>query len=206
MSTILPRLPPEAFAKIDPSNDDLFYMKPRLVTHIDGLAVDALTAFYKMVLPANGMIFDLMSSWVSHLPHSFSGDVVGHGMNAVELAENPHLNRYFVQNLNALPEMDLNDAIFDAALCCAGVQYLTRPDAVFSEIRRVIRPGAPFIVSYSNRCFPTKAVAVWQALDAKGHADLIGFYMRNAGFQPIEQHVLCDGSVSDPLTAVVGYC
>ncbi len=49
-------------------------------------------------------------------------------------------------------------------MCCVGVQYLQRPFAVFAEVRRVLKPGAPFIVSYSNRCFPTKAVAIWRAL------------------------------------------
>ncbi len=205
MRNTLPRLPPQAFDKIDPSNDDLFYFEPRLVTHIDDLAVAALTFLYEKLLPPEGMVLDLMSAWVSHLPSSFTGDVIGHGMNAEELAANPRLDDFFVQNLNVRLQLPLENASFDAALCCVGVQYLARPDDVFAEVKRVLRPGAPFVISFSNRCFPTKAIAVWRALDAKGHADFVSLYLRHAGFDRIDCHLLLDGSVSDPLTAVVGY-
>ncbi|MGL4440813.1 MAG: class I SAM-dependent methyltransferase [Bosea sp. (in: a-proteobacteria)] len=205
MQNVRPQLPPEAFDKIDLSNDDLFYAEPRLVTHIDDHAVDALTRLYGHLLPPEGSVLDLMSSWVSHLPASFAGDVTGHGMNADELAANERLAAFFVQNLNTQPQLALDDASFDAALCCVGVQYLVRPDDVFGEVRRVLRPEAPFIISFSNRCFPTKAVAVWRALSAKGHGDLVTHYLHNAGFERIERHVLRDGRVSDPLTAVIGY-
>jgi SAM-dependent methyltransferase len=202
--TALP-LPPEAFAKADPTDDDLFYAEPRLVTHIDDEAVDALTAFYGQALPPDGSVLDLMSSWVSHLPSSFTGSVTGHGMNAEELAANLRLDRSFAQNLNRDHVLPLDAASFDAALCCVGVQYLARPVEVFAEVARVLRPGAPFIVSFSNRCFPTKAIAIWRALDARGHAGLVELYLHHAGFTGIARRVLRDGSVSDPLTVVVGY-
>ncbi len=205
MTARLSRLPPEAFEKADPSDDDLFYTEPRLVTHIDDIAIDALMRFYERILPQDGLILDLMSSCVSHLPLSYFGDVVGHGMNAVELAANPRLTGFFVQNLNANPALPLDDASIDAVVCCAGVQYLARPDEVFAEVRRVLRAGAPSIVSFSNRCFPTKAVAIWRALDASGHAELVRHYLLQAGFQRTTSHILCDGTASDPLIAVVGY-
>jgi Methyltransferase domain len=198
-------LPPEAFAKADLADDALFYVEPRLVTHIDGPAVDALSQFYAHILPSDGSILDLMSSWVSHLPPSITGLLTGHGMNAEELAANPRLDRFFVQNLNMQPALPLDTATFDAALCCVGVQYLARPDAVFAEVARVLRPGAPFIISFSNRCFPTKAIAIWRALDARGHAGLVELYLHHAGLGRIERHILRDGTVSDPLTVVVGY-
>jgi ubiquinone/menaquinone biosynthesis C-methylase UbiE len=103
------------------------------------------------------------------------------------------------------PDLPLADATFDGALCCVGVQYLARPVEVFCDVARVLRPDAPFIISFSNRCFPTKAVAVWRALDGRGHADLVAFYLRNAGFQRIGRHILCDGASGDPLTAMVGH-
>jgi SAM-dependent methyltransferase len=199
------KLPIEAFAKIDPTDDGAFYAAPRFVTHIDTSAVRALSQFYATALPMDGVVLDLMASWVSHLPPTFVGQAVGHGMNAEELAANPQLSDDFVQNLNLQPELPLADAAFDAALCCVGVQYLARPDEVFNEVARVLRPGAPFIISFSNRCFPTKAVAVWRALDARGHADLVALYLRNAGFHRLGKHVLCDGISGDPLTAMVGY-
>ena len=199
-------LPAEAFAKADPGDDALFYTSARLVTHVDEGATAALTAFYRTLLPAGGRILDLMSSWVSHLPPDHPvAEVVGHGMNAAELAANPRLARWFVQDLNRDPVLPTPTVPFDAALCCVGVQYLQQPLGVFAAVRNVLRPGAPFCVSFSNRCFPTKAVAVWRALDAAGHAQLVRMYFERAGFGRVEVAVLVDGSASDPLTAVVGF-
>ena len=198
-------LPPGSFDKEDGGNDLAFYAPPRLVTHIDEIAVEALTGFYRDLLPEDGRILDLMSSWVSHLPDDrHYREVVGHGMNAEELAANPRLDRWFVADLNAKPVLPLENAMFDAALCCVGVQYLQRPFDVFGEVRRVLAPGAPFMVSYANRCFPTKAVAIWRSLDMRGQASLIGLYLERAGFTGIGARVLSDGSRGDPLVAVVG--
>jgi SAM-dependent methyltransferase len=205
MAQSSPPLPPEAFTKIDASGDDLFYSEPRFVMHIDDAAAAALSAFYAALLPQGATVLDLMSAWVSHLPESFNGHVVGHGMNAEELAANPQLDEWFVQNLNSNTTLPLDDASFDAALCCVGVQYLAKPNAVFAELARVLKPGAPLAVSFSNRCFPTKAVAIWRALDGRGHGELVALYMREAGFQRVGVHVLRDGRAGDPMTVVVGY-
>ena len=203
--TRLPELPPGAFAKQDTGDDLAFYAPPRLVTHIDGGAVAALTGHYRELLPEGGRVLDLMSSWVSHLPpdHAYA-EVTGHGMNADELAANPRLDRWFVQDLNRAAALPLADGSFDAALCCVGVQYLQQPLAVFAEVRRVLTPGAPFVVSFSNRCFPTKAVAIWRALDGDGHAALVRLYLERAGFAHVTAEVLADGHASDPLVAVTG--
>ena len=198
-------LPPRAFAKQDEGDDLAFYAPARLVTHIDESAVATLTGFYHDLVPTGARVLDLMSSWVSHLPDDRRyAEVVGHGMNAEELAANPRLDRWFVQDLNVQPTLPLPDRSFDAALCCAGVQYLQQPFDVFAEVRRTLVPGAPFIASYSNRCFPTKAVAIWRALSIDDQALLIGNYMQRSGFQDAEAHVLADGSLGDPLIAVVG--
>ena len=197
-------LPPRAFSKADPSPDDVFYAVPRLVTHIDAGAIAAVTALYRQFLPDGGTVLDLMSSWVSHLPPEMPfKNVIGHGMNADELAANGRLTQRFVRDLNADPTLPLADASVDAACLCVGVQYLQQPVAVFTELRRVLRGGAPAIVTFSNRCFPTKAVAVWQALDERGHRALVQAYFEAAGFTVAE----ADGRAppgGDPLWWVVG--
>ncbi len=205
MSDRLPELPADAFRKEDGGDDADFYRPARLVTHIDEAATRALTAYYRATLPAGGVLLDLMSSWVSHLPPEVAfTEVIGHGMNAEELRTNPRLSRSFVQNLNRTPILPLEADSCDAALCCVGVQYLQRPLEVFAEIFRILRPGAPFVVSFSNRCFPTKAVAIWRSLDANGHAALVRLYLERAGFRNIRAEVLRDGSKSDPLIAITG--
>ncbi len=202
---VLPELPAGSFAKQDPGDDAEFYAPARLVTHIDEAAVEALTAYYRAVLPPGGVVLDLMSSWVSHLPEDVAfAEVIGHGMNEEELRANSRLTRSFVQNLNRTPTLPFESGSCDAALCCVGVQYLQRPVDVFAEVHRVLRPGAPCIISFSNRCFPTKAVAIWRSLDADGHAALVQLYLERAGFRTARVTALRDGRSSDPLVAVTG--
>jgi SAM-dependent methyltransferase len=205
MDEPLPELPKSAFAKLDTGDDLAFYKAPRLVTHIDEVATAALTDFYRARIPQGARVLDLMSSWVSHLPEDGSyAEVVGHGMNAEELGANSRLARWFVQDFNQNPVLALDDQSFDAALVCAGVQYLQRPAEVFNEVRRVLVAGAPFIVSFSNRCFPTKAVEVWRSLDISGHAALVKLYLEQAGFTDVQVGLLADGRTSDPLVAATG--
>ena len=197
--------PPDAFEKWDVGDDSDFYAQPRFVTHIDDTAIAALTSFYREKLPAGGILLDLMSSWVSHLPDDVSyASVIGHGMNADELAKNPRLDRRFVLDLNRNPRLPLCDSSVDAAMICVSIQYLQQPVAVLREVARTLKPGQPLIISFSNRCFPTKAVAIWRALDDAGHAQLVSLYLRSAGFADIETKDLCDGHESDPLTVVIG--
>jgi SAM-dependent methyltransferase len=200
-------LPQGAFAKIDGEEDEIFYEPPRLVCHIDDGAIAAMTGFYRRVLPAGGALLDLMSSWVSHLPPEIEyAEVIGHGMNPTELAANPRLTRWFVQNLNRETRLPLADASVDAAMVCVSIQYLQQPVAVVRELARVLRPAGPLVISFSNRCFWTKAVAIWRALDGAGHARLVEHYLRHVGFERIETHQLAEWveDVSDPMTAVVG--
>ena len=197
-------LPPRAFDKADPSPDTLFYVQPRLVTHIDDAAIAAVTELYRNTLPAGGAILDLMSSWVSHLPADVDyAYVTGHGMNAEELDANPRLDARFVQDLNANPVLPLMDSSFDGACQCVSVQYLQQPVAVFREVLRVLRPGAPLVITFSNRCFPTKAVAIWQALDGADQQRLVAMYLTRAGFASVETgEVIPDRG--DPIWAVIG--
>jgi SAM-dependent methyltransferase len=200
-------LPQGAFTKIDAEDDEYFYEPPRLVCHIDDGAITALTEFYRVALPAGGVLLDLMSSWVSHLPPEIGyAEVIGHGMNAAELAANPRLTRWFVQNLNRDTKLPLADIPVDAAMVCVSIQYLQQPVAVLREVARVLRPGAPLVISFSNRCFWTKAVAIWRALDDSGRARLVERYLRHAGFERIEAHQLAEWveDLNDPITAVVG--
>ncbi|HTV45378.1 MAG TPA: methyltransferase domain-containing protein [Stellaceae bacterium] len=200
-------LPPGAFARIDEEDDEVFYEPARLVHHIDDGAIAALTGCYRRILPAGGVVLDLMSSWVSHLPPEIAyAQVIGHGMNAEELAANPRLDRWFVQNLNHDPVLPLADRSIDAATICVSIQYLQRPVTVLRELARVLRAEAPLVIGFSNRCFWTKAVAVWRALDDAGHARLVEQYLRSAGFAGIETQRLAEWveDESDPMIAVIG--
>ena len=203
----MPELPEGAFGRMDETPDEEFYRTPRLVTHIDDRAIAAVTQLYREFFPAGGEVLDLMSSWISHLPPEVEyRRVIGLGMNETELRRNDRLDTYLVQNLNENPGLPFGDAEFDGCGICVSVDYLTRPVEVLREVGRVLRVGAPVVISFSNRCFPSKAVAVWHQLDDPGHMRLVESYLREAGnwgdirsFDRSHRRIF-----SDPLYAVVG--
>ena len=195
---------PEHFAREDDDDDARFYDFARLVTHIDDAAIAALTEHYRKTIPENADVLDLMSSWVSHLPNALPlGRVVGLGMNVEELEANPRLTERLVHDLNREPNLPFKDASFDAGLIAVSIQYLTQPIEVMAEIARVLRPDAPLIISFSNRCFPTKAVAVWRAYDDHRHVGRVALYLQTAGgFAQSEFVDLSSSPDSDPLYVV----
>jgi len=174
--------------KLDPTNDSLFYDQPRFVTHVDEGFIGQLRELYRQKLPAQGRIFDMMSSWVSHLPEEMEfAHVEGHGLNAAELAKNPRLNHYFVQNLNQNQKLPLADADFDAVINCVSVQYLQQPEAIFAEVHRILKPGGLAIFSFSNRMFYQKAIAAWRDGSEGDRVDLVKDYFQSVpGFSTPE--------------------
>jgi SAM-dependent methyltransferase len=196
--------PPAAYERDDESADDRFYVVPRRVVHIDDGAIAALGRLYAEALPAGGRLLDLMSSWRSHLPAGLStGEVVGLGMNAEEMADNPQLTKSLVHDVNRDPRLPFADEEFDGAMCAVSIQYVTHPLLVLREVRRVLRPTAPLVVSFSNRCFPTKAVAVWLGSTDPQHLHLVRSYFEAAGgwTDVTEEDRSPDGN-GDPLYAV----
>jgi SAM-dependent methyltransferase len=148
--------------KLDRSDDALFYAEPRFVHHLDASFRARLTTLYRERIPPCAVVLDLMSSWVSHLPEDLTyQEVIGHGLNAEELAANPRLDRHWVQNLNTDQGLPLADNSVDVALIVAGWQYLQQPEAVAAELLRVVRPRGEVIVAFSNRMFFQKAPQIW---------------------------------------------
>lgn len=178
----------DLFRRIDESDDAEFYAWPRLVTHIDEATIAALTQLYRELLPSNGAVLDLMSSWVSHLPPEVSyARVAGLGMNRDELAHNPRLSDFVVQDLNAQPALPYADATFDAVVNAVSIQYLTRPVEVYASVRRVLKAGGVALIATSHRCFPTKAILAWHTLSPQERIRLIQSYFEHAGgFAPAE--------------------
>ena len=198
--------PPQSpFGRFDDAPDADFYIQPRFVTHIEPATIAAVTTLYRELLPPDGEILDLMSSWVSHLPAEIPfKSVFGLGLNRAELNANPRLTQHLVHDLNRQPQIPLPDQSFDAAICCVSIQYLTQPVGVMREIARLCRLDAPLIITFSNRCFPTKAVMLWQQLDDAGHLELVKSYLEAAGDWGAIQKLDCTPPGSpEPLLAVV---
>lgn len=77
-------------------------------------------------------------------------------MNEEELKRNTALTDYTVRDLNQDPTLPYKDNSFDVITNAVSVDYLTKPIQVFKEMHRVLKPGGRAIMSFSNRCFPTK--------------------------------------------------
>ncbi len=205
-------LPPTSLRRQDESDDATFYRAPRFVTHIDDGAIAAVGRLYAELGVDGGSgeprrVLDLMSSWVSHL-QTAPTELVVLGLNAAELAANSMATERVVQDLSRDPRLPFADASFDAVLCCVSVDYLVRPVEVLAEVARVLRPGSPLVVTFSNRCFPTKAVYAWLTADDAGHAAIVEGYVRAVpDFDPpVTTRRTPDPSTGyrgDPLFAVV---
>ncbi|XP_048492119.1 uncharacterized protein LOC104903974 isoform X3 [Beta vulgaris subsp. vulgaris] len=153
----------EDFQRYDESNDTMFYDSPRFVTHIDDYAIAALTKYYSEVFPPSNTpgvsILDMCSSWV--------------------------LTEYVVQDLNVNPKLPFDDSSFDVITNVVSVDYLTKPLEVFKEMQRIMKPGGLAIMSFSNRCFWTKAISIWTSTSDVDHVMIVGSYFHYAGgFDP----------------------
>ena len=173
------------FDRQDGGDDADFFAPPRLVTHIDDGAIAAVSELYDELGVPDGRVLDLMSSWVSHLSKKPSGGLVALGMNAVELQANPMADQVFVQDLNVDPRLPFDDASFDAVVCCVSIDYLIHPVQVLREAARVLRPGGVVVLTFSNRCFPTKAVRGWLSTDDDGRVAIVRAYLEQAGFEVV---------------------
>lgn len=173
-------------ARMDESQDTIFYESPRLVYHIDDNAVTALTKYYSENFKDGEDVLDICSSWVSHYPKEWKGgNVVGLGMNEFELSKNPQLSSYDVKDLNVDPVFPYEDNTFDKVTCVVSVDYLTKPKEIFNEIGRVLRPGGEAMLSISNRCFPTKAWNLWLRTNDLEHVFIAGSFFHYTGlFEP----------------------
>jgi SAM-dependent methyltransferase len=196
---------PDYFRRVDESDDRDFYVMPRLVIHVDEHGSTALSDFYGRVLKSGARVLDLMSAYRSHLPDNGEyARIVGLGMNVTELLENTALRGGVVQDLNRLPALPFADDSFDACLISFSIQYLTQPVRVLADVARVLQPGGAFYLAYTNRMFPTKAVAVWQACSDVERGQLIGGYLAEAGgYADLATERLVEGGTGfDPLYVV----
>ena len=190
------------FSRADERPDDRFYESDRLVTHIDDRAIRAIGRLYEH-LGITGRVLDLMSSWVSHFRTS-PAELTVLGMNAHELAANVMATERIVHDLNLDPTMPFDANRFDATVCCVSIDYLIRPIDVIRDVARVVVPGGLLICTFSNRCFPTKAIRGWLSMSDEQHCRLVVDYIRLAGGWAPAEVALCTPpkTAGDPLYAV----
>ncbi|MDJ0828624.1 MAG: methyltransferase domain-containing protein [Desulfobacterales bacterium] len=170
------------FDRTDNSDDSAFYTRPRLVQHIDNQAIRVLADMYATLLRSDMTILDLMSSWQSHLPENQQfKSISGLGLNGEELKHNPQLDAHTVHDLNKNPTLPFNTHQFDAVICSLSVEYLIDPLTIFHEVARVLKPSGIFIVSFSNRWFPPKAINIWKEMHEFERVGLVMEYFLAEG-------------------------
>ena len=195
------RFPAGFFDRRDP-DDEAFYAPPRMVTHIDADAIAAVGALYAE-LGVDGEVLDLMASWVSHFDRAPRA-VHLLGMNRAELAANPVATSAVVHDLNAAPRLPFADEAFDDAVCCVSICYLVRPIDVIRDVARVLRPGGRLVCTFSNRCFPTKAIRGWLMSSDEAHMAIVAEYFRLSEVwdEPVAERRTPADHRGDPLLAV----
>ena len=171
-----------AFDRENETDDGLFYRKPRFVNHIDEKAIGTIAGLYGSLIHPGSDVLDLMSAWRSHVPDTADlKSLVGLGMNADEMADNPQLTDFRVHDLNAYPKLPFEDNSFDIVIGTVSVEYLIHPDEVFADVARVLRPGGTFVLTFSNRWFPPKVIRIWPELHEFERMGLVLEYFLRTG-------------------------
>lgn len=162
------------FLRDDQRADSIFYSNPRFVNHLDSLALSTVENIYARLIPKEADILDLMAGPDSHLKEELVlKSVTGLGLNKDELEANTQLSAIIIHDLNEDYSLPFNNHTFDAVINTVSVDYLIRPVDVFSEVGRVLRPDGIFILLFSNRMFPPKAVKIWKNTLEKDRIDLV---------------------------------
>lgn len=175
---------PDSFKRQDESEDIIFYKEPRITTHIDSKCHENLLEIYRRLLPKNGNILDLMSSYQSHVPESENIRLIGLGLNEEEMKQNRSLSKYIIHDINKNPKLPFVDEEFDAVVCDLSIEYVTKPFELIKEVRRILKKDGIFTVSFSNRYFPTKVVKIWIDLhEFERMGYVLELLLREGGFK-----------------------
>jgi SAM-dependent methyltransferase len=173
----------DAFSREDEAPDQIFYSTDRLVSHVDSYALARIESLIDQTITGvQPVVLDLMAGWDSHWPkHKKPLKMVGLGLNEKELKTNPSLTEYVIHDLNQNPLLPFPDDMFDVVLNTVSVDYLIRPVDIFREVNRILKPGGLFLVIFSNRFFPQKAVKIWRQSREEERLILVEDYFNLAG-------------------------
>jgi SAM-dependent methyltransferase len=190
-----PIFAPNAFSRNDETDDTRFYERDRFVQHLDRTALDTVEHIIgNLIVEKNPAILDLMAGWDSHIPSTVQPSrVVGLGLNRNEMDANPALSEAVIHDVNRDPSLPFPDDSFDAVINTVSVDYMTQPIALFQEVHRILKPGGLFLVVFSNRMFPPKAVKVWKDAAESERLILVNEFFQAAGGFEVPQEFVSMG-------------
>lgn len=86
------------------------------------------------------------------------------------------------------------------------IDYLCKPQEILKEVARVLKPGGLAAFSFSNRCFPTKVIGIWNQTNDSDHVAIVGsyFYYEPAFGGPLADDISPNPGRSDPMFVVYG--
>jgi SAM-dependent methyltransferase/FKBP-type peptidyl-prolyl cis-trans isomerase 2 len=207
----------DSMRREDVAQDAEFYAQPRMLQHLDARALHSVNALYQRLLPRQAAVLDLMASHDSHLQGVSLSVLHVLGMNAEELEANAFASTRTVQDLNQRATLPCANNSLDAVVCTVSVEYLTKPLAVFAEVLRTLKPGGVFVLTFSNRWFPSKAIAAWSLLQDFERVGLVSQWLAESGFErlqtfssrnwsrPADDAYAAQIQTSDPVYAAWGY-
>lgn len=182
----------DPFQRADDTSDSEFYYRPRHINHLDEAAQSQLKSIYKKLIAADCVVLDLMSSINSHIDERQEiKKITGLGLNREELENNPLLDEIVIHDINQDQRLPFDDASFDIVVCSLSIEYITHPLKLFDEVARILRPEGRFIISFSNRWFPTKAIQLWNNLhDFERIGLVMEYFIESAHFEDINTYSL----------------
>lgn len=207
----------DAFVREDESDDRVFYARDRFVEHLDTVALSTIEKIVgHLIVEEEPSVLDLMASWDSHIPDRVKPrEVIGLGLNRNELAENPVLTDFVLHDINKESRLPFPDSRFDVVLNTVSVDYMTQPFQVFREVARALKPGGLFLVTFSNRMFPEKAIKIWRQSNENERVMLVEDFFTASGLferpkvhlskgkpRPGDDKYADQGIPSDPVYAV----
>ncbi len=207
----------DAFTRENEEDDMIFYSLDRFVNHLDSLALSTVEKIIgSLVIEEEPVILDLMAGWNSHIPGTLTpAKVVGLGLNRNELERNKDLTEWVLHDINHEFHLPFQSEYFDIVLNTVSIDYITRPIDLFREVGRVLKPGGLFLVIFSNRMFPEKAVKVWRESSEDERVILVQEFFDEAGIfenpsvfvskgrpRPKDDKYAETGLPSDPIYAV----
>ena len=170
------------FSRLDEGKDEDFYSQPSLTPFWDSAALQQVSQLYDELIKDGTRVLDLMAGAHSPLQESRvkPASVACAGLNAIELDHNPICSEAIKLDVNGIDALPFDDEQFDVVLIHAAIEYVTRPELLFNEIKRVLKPAGRVIISFSNRSLNEKVIQLWSGAHEFERPAIVLAYLRAA--------------------------
>lgn len=179
---------PHAFDIASKESDAEYYARHRHTLMMDQGGYQAVKALYHTLMGKSDTIIDLMCGSQTPIPSDISyQNLIGIDINMHALQQNHQITQKILHDLNKDPILPLMNDSADHICLCSAVEYLRQPLLTFTECHRVLKPGGRMIISFSPHFLPTRATALWQALNNADRQKFVKILLDRTGFIKLDQ-------------------